>query len=241
MPIKNYGVLRGTAVAGRLDGPRGQKPHYQIHLTAHGIQYRVAVNVVSDQAPSELLFLLDPDFRHPVIAKVAAVADGFTALPPDPGGAALDFIRGGLFRPEDMKAVPVEAPGADNDLTEIFVLHVDEAIIRGADVFAFGSRWGPEPGKPDDFFQFAPGNGIHDIHMNQGSPPPHDHDNGIWQDGCLFIHFPAGNGDERWLAFFLVFQSQFAQTDDRGDPIPGAPKFGPTAPSRGGGDGLASR
>jgi uncharacterized protein YukJ len=217
MPIKSYGVLKGKALEGRLAGKGGNKPHYQIHILADGTDHRIAVNVVSDQSPSELLFLLDPDFRHPALEKIRTVEEGFTPIASQPGGLALDFIRGSLFDPRDMKALPFNAPGPDNDLHEIFDLYVQRAIDREADVYAFGSKWGPEPGKPDDYFGFEPGNGIHDIHLNQGSPPPHKGDNGLWQDGALFIHFPA---EDQWLGFFLAFQSQFAQTDAKGDPIP---------------------
>jgi uncharacterized protein YukJ len=223
MPIKSYGVLKGKAIAGKLEGKNNSKPHYQIHILADGTDHRIAVNVVSDQSPSELLFLLNPDFHHPVLEKIRTIDEGFTPIPSQPGGLALDFIRGSLFDPLEMKALPFNAPGPDNDLAEIFALYVQRAIDRGADVYAFGSKWGPEENKPDQYFGFKPGNGIHDIHLNQGSPPPHKGDNAVWQDGALFIHFPAEN---KWLAFFLAFQSQFAQTDERGDAIPGSPKFG---------------
>lgn len=230
MPIKSYGVLKGKALAGKLAGQNNSKPHFQIHILADGTDHRIAVNVVSDQSPSELLFLLNPDFHHPVLEKIRTLDEGFTPIPSQPGGLALDFIRGSLFDPLEMKALPFNAPGPDNDLAEIFALYVQRAIDRGADVYAFGSKWGPEPGKPDQYFGFEPGNGIHDIHLNQGSPAPHKGDNGVWQDGALFIHFPA---EDKWLGFFLAFQSQFAQTDSHGDPVPGSPKFGK---GTGGGD-----
>ncbi|HSK75982.1 MAG TPA: DUF2278 family protein [Thermoanaerobaculia bacterium] len=232
MPIKRYGVLRGKALAGKLEGQGGRKPHYQIHILADGVDHRIAVNVVSDQSPSELLFLLDPDFRHPQIEKIKTVPVGFTDIPLAPGGLALDFQRSNLFLPADMKALPFDVPGLDNDLNEIFDLYVRRAIERNADVYAFGSKWGPETNKPDAYFHFKPGNGIHDIHMNQGSPPPHKGDNAIWQDGALFIHFPV---EDKWLAFFLAFQSQHAQTDNAGHPVPGSPKFGPASVVVGGG------
>lgn len=234
MPIERYGVLRGKALAGKLQGKPGKKPHYQIHIRAAGVDHRIAVNVVSDQSPSELLFLLDPDFRHPQIEKIRTVPVGFTDIASAPGGLALDFQRSNLFSPQDMKALPFDAPGLDNDLNEIFEIYVRRAIERDADVYAFGSKWGPETNKPDEYFGFTPGNGIHDIHMNQGSPPPHKGDNGIWQDGALFIHFPV---EDKWLAFFLAFQSQHAQTDNAGHLIPGSPKFGPASVVVGGGGG----
>lgn len=223
MTIPHYGVLKGKALAGKLAGNRGKKPHFQIHILAAGVDHRIAVNVVSDQHPSELLFLLVPDFTHPLLADLPALAEGFTALPSEPGGLALDFVRDALFEPTDMKALPFDAPGTGDDLGEIFGLYVQRAIERGADLYAFGSKWGPEEAKPDEYFGFSPGNGIHDIHLNQGSPPPHKDDNGVWQDGALFVHFPT---DDSWLAFFLAFQSQLAHTDDRGDPIEGSGLFG---------------
>lgn len=206
--IPGYGVLRGLAIEAKLEG---DKPHYQIHIKAAGADYRIAVNVMSDEAPSELLFFLDPDFKHPLLAQLPALAEGFTVVPKQPNGIALDFIRGNLFSPEEMKVVPLEHTGPGDDLHQIFEVHVQQAITRKADVYAFGSKWGPEPGKPDEYFGFKPGNGIHDIHMNQGNSGPHAGDNGVWQDGGLFLHFPDEN---RWLAFFLAFQSQTFHTDD---------------------------
>ena len=47
--------------------------------------------------------------------------------------------------------------------------------------------------------------------MNQGSVGQHAGDNEVWQDGGLFLHFPD---EDRWLAFFLAFQSQSFHTDD---------------------------
>jgi uncharacterized protein YukJ len=223
MPIKDYGVLKGRALEGKLAGQGGKKPHFQIHILAEEVHHRIAVNVVSDQEPSELLVLLQDNYRHPILTQVAAVPEGFTRLASPADGPQLDFIRGNLFDSQQMTLLPFDAPGTGNDLNEIFTLHLQRAIERQADIYAFGSKWGPET-KADDYFHFTPGNGIHDIHLNQGSPSPHAGDNGIFQDGALFMHFPA---EDRWLAFFLAFQSQFAQTDSRGNAIAGSPLFGP--------------
>ncbi|WP_431912472.1 DUF2278 family protein [Nonomuraea jabiensis] len=64
-----------------------------------------------------------------------------------------------------------------------------------AQVFVFGERWGPEPGVPDKVFGFRPGNGVHDVHMNQGNSGRFRSDDGVWQDGGLLLHFP---GASRW-------------------------------------------
>jgi hypothetical protein len=60
-------------------------------------------------------------------------------------------------------------------------------------------------------FGFDPGNGVHDVHMNQGNSPRFRVDDGVWQDGGLLLHLP---GESRWVAIFLAFQSQAWHTDD---------------------------
>jgi hypothetical protein len=72
-------------------------------------------------------------------------------------------------------------------------------------------------------FHFTPGNGVHDIHMNQGNAGRFVGDDGVWQDGALLLHYPAEN---RWSALFLAFQSQALHTDDvTGHALPGSRRF----------------
>lgn len=220
MPLKSYGVLRGRPVAKVREGD-SDSPHYQIHVVdAAGTGYRVSVNVLSQQPPSELLYIAAEDFRHPLLDGLPA-ADGWTELPPRPGAANLDFIRGNLFVPTEMRPIPPDVAGPDNDLADRLDHYVERAIADPSVVlFAFGERWGPEVDLPDKIFGFQPGNGVHDIHMNQGNSGRFAGDNGVWQDGGLLLQFPA---ESRWVAVFLAFQSQAWHTDDRtGGPITAA-------------------
>ena len=221
MPLNAYGVLAARAVARRRE--TGDTPHYQIHLTDDaGVSYRAAVNVASQQAPSELLYLADDDLRHPITAPLAGLAPGWHPLPPRGGGPNLDFIRGNLFDLADMRALPPERPGVDNDLSDRLDHYVLRAIADPtAMVYVHGQRWGPEPATPDKIFGFLPGNGVHDVHMNQGNTGRFRGDNGVWQDGALIVHFPSQN---RWVGIFLAFQSQAWHTDDHtGDVLDAAP------------------
>ncbi|RPF30211.1 uncharacterized protein YukJ [Streptomyces sp. Ag109_G2-6] len=222
MPLKKYGVLAARAVDRRREGS-SDTPHYQIHLTDNaGTHYRAAVNVESQQAPSELLYLADDDFRHPVTELLPPAGSGWTALASQPGKASLDFIRGNLFDPASMRLLPPDLAGADNDLADLLDHYVQRAIADPtATLYLFGQRFGPEANIPDKVFGFRPGNGVHDIHMNQGNSGKFRSDNGIWQDGALLVHLPAEN---RWVAVFLAFQSQAWHTDDTtGHPIDTAP------------------
>jgi uncharacterized protein YukJ len=200
-----------------------------VHLVDDGgTDYRIAVNVLSQQSPSELLYLAAEDFRHPVTEHVPT-SGGWTPLPSRPGGANIDFIRGNLFDPALMRPLPPDVAGPENDLADRLDHYVERAIADAeAVVYAFGERWGPEANTPDKIFGFRPGNGVHDIHMNQGNSERFRKDDGVWQDGALLFHFPAA---QRWVAIFLAFQSQAWHTDDTtGHAIGGAPE--PTPANR---------
>ena len=231
MPLEHYGVLKGSVVdARREDDP--DTPHYQVHVRAESTSYRVAVNVKSQLSPSELLFLVDDRFRHPLTTGLPALPHGFTELQREPDSLALDFIRGNLFDRLRVQPLPHNLPGPDNDLSDRVEHYVARARLEhDAEVYTFGERWGPEQDQRDKIFDFVPGNGVHDIHMNQGNDPQFAHDDGVWQDGALVFRFPS---TDQWVAVFLAFQSQAWHTDDvTGHAItePG-PVPGPTEPDR---------
>jgi len=211
MPLRSYGVLVGQVRASRAEGDT-DSPHFQIHVRGGDTDFRVAVNVLSAASPSELLYLADEHVTHPLLAQLPALPDGFSTVPSSAGGIALDFIRGNLFDRTALQVMPATAPGPDNDLADRLAHFVDRAAADpDARLYAFGERWGPEDGVPDKIFGFSPGNGVHDIHMNQGNDGRFTHDDGVWQDGGLLLHFPA---TEQWVAIFLAFQSQKWHTDD---------------------------
>ncbi|WP_153797268.1 DUF2278 family protein [Foetidibacter luteolus] len=233
MPLPNYGVLVGT-VMDKMDSPTamqknpGSKPHYQVLIDANGTKFRIAVNVKSNQQPSDLQFYMSSNYAHPILQHVKQLEPGFSRLPKQPNTAALDYIRGNLFDINDMRIVPTLLGGPNNDLNDIFDAHIQHALdTPGSLVYAFGDRWGPENNARDKYFDFLPGNGIHDIHMNQGNSGSHAGDNGIYQDGGLFIHYPD---EDRWVAMFLKFQSQVVHTVDDDDEDGGTPIDVPVLP-----------
>jgi uncharacterized protein YukJ len=231
VPLKDYGVLKGKAIEVRLGA--GQTPHYQVRIVDDTTDYRIAVNVKSQLAPSEVEYVIVEHYQHPITAAAQQFPLGFTPLQSVPGSGALDYIRSNLFDRTTMRPLPANVAGFDNDLNE----KIDRVMQRAmsderALVHAFGQRWGPEPATKDKYFGFLPGNGIHDIHMNQGNSSRFVQDDGVFQDGGLLIHFPD---QQEWVAAFLKFQSQAWHTDDRtGHTIatPGAtlPATGPVQP-----------
>ena len=212
MSIEKYGVLKGKVIGAKRE-ENLSTPHYQIHIAAGSSQYRIAVNVMSQLKPSELLFLVNDDFSHPITSILTELPAEFTKLQSKPGGEALDYIRSNLFNPAEMRILPHNLPGPENDLSDYVEHYVNRAMQEeDAIIYAFGERWGPETNVPDKIFGFKPGNGIHDIHMNQGNDPSHRNEDGVWQDGALMFHFPSS---QQWVAVFLAFQSQAWHTDDK--------------------------
>ena len=229
MPIARYGLLVGRPLHG-VPG-RGSNAHYQIHVVDDITEYRVAVNVKSQLAPSEVEYLVDDDFRHPITATLGGRVPGFYRLGHQPTDGGLDYIRGNLFDRTAMRPLPTNLPGPDDDLNDQVDRIVQAALAEeDALVYAFGQRWGPEEDQRDKIFGFLPGNGIHDIHMNQGNSGRFVDDDGVWQDGGLLFYFPS---IDRWTAVFLKFQSQSWHTDDvtgHAIPLPPVPPDMPPPP-----------
>ncbi|WP_343713840.1 YukJ family protein [Inquilinus sp.] len=206
MALERYTVLKGRPTDRRLAAEGST--HYHIRIDDGARDHRVAVNVQGSSWPSAVEYVLDPDFEHPVTERLERLPLGLTAIP---RGEGLDYVRGGLFDRSHMRPLPAIRPGPDNDLNE----KIDHIVARAigepaAMLYAFGEPFGPDP-VADHGFGFAPSRGMHNIHMNQGSPEERFRgDNGTGQDGALLIAFPQG----RWAALFLKFQSQSWRTDD---------------------------
>lgn len=220
MEIEQYTLLTGRVTDRRAE-TNGRTPHYQILIDTGLELFRVAVNTRSGanhRSKSDLLYFADDDFRHQITTRLANVDDGPHSIPTPAGGLALDYQRGGMFDRRHMRRVPSSRPGPSNDLIDeldhwVARAHSDPAMR----LHAYGARWGPEMQANDQVFGFKPGNGIHDVHMNQGNWDEHRRENHPWTDGGLIFHDAQ---DNRWCAIFLAFQTQSWHTDEEGNPLP---------------------
>lgn len=204
-----YTVLAGKAVDRRF--ATAKKNHYEIHIRAAGEDYRIAVNVQSVDK-SEVLYFVDPNFSHPLLAQLVAVPEGRQPVPQTSTGIAFDYVRGGYVKQSQMLPLPISVPGDDNDLNDKIDALVQRAMnTAGAVVYAFGSFFKDPPNTKDEYFGFKPSQGIHDVHMNQGNDPKHTGDDGVFHDGVLLFHYPSRN---QWAAVFLAFQNQSWITDN---------------------------
>ena len=214
MPIANYGVLQGQPTAGKV--VTGASTHYQITVQATGGPFTVAVNIESTDG-SEVLYAIVENFQPPDPAELLALSSGMRALPSMPGGLALDFVREQvdgepMITLAEMTLLP-ESEKLGNPLTPLenaVDTLLNQTIADKGTIFAFGSAYA-DSGQVD---------GIHDIHMNQGNPlGTFGKDNGIWQDGAIFIYLPSA---ESWTAVFIAFQTESWNTDSAGNPLSNA-------------------
>ncbi len=125
---------------------------------------------MQSQDGSQVEYVVKVAFAHPLLQEIHELKPGFHRLESKPGGLGLDFIRGNLADRKEFVPLPFSAPGPDNDLNE----KLDHSVQRAmADETALPARLrgalGSESGAKDKIFGFLPGNGIHDIHMNQGN------------------------------------------------------------------------
>lgn len=213
MTLKQYGILKGVVTGHKRDA---DDDHYQILVEAGTKLHRIASNVKSaaKNAPSTVLFWTTTSIPEELKKGLRKIREGNTAVASKPGGLALDYVRSGWIKTSKMVPVPPDQPGVDNDLKD----KLEDAIVKamaesGSTIYAFGEKWGPEVNKADKYFKFKPGNGIHDIHMNQGNEGKYKKDNGVYQDGAIMIEYPG----DKWRAFFFAFQSQTFDTDANGD------------------------
>jgi uncharacterized protein YukJ len=219
--MKNYGVLKGTALEYKRDDD--QDPHSELMMDVAGVKYRIAINVRSSRGPVQkrlIEYLIVHDIKHPIVDRARELPNGWNDLKDGvKDESSIDYIRSNIFRATDMKPVTHLAPGPNNDLFEYVEDFLQRAITeKGAMVYAFGEKWGPEADKEDQYFKFLPGNGVHLIHMNQGGA---GENNGTYRDGALIIDFPQSGTAS---ALFLKFQNQAWHTDEQAaTPIDQAP------------------
>ncbi len=210
MPIPNYSAIKGDPQRGEVAFNRaGKNPHYRIYMQ-DGTQ--VDVNIESSDG-SEILYVIYDRFVPPNPDLLNELAMGITPVDRVPGGLALDYVReqvGGNFmvQQSDMTLLPIPDQNPQDQLKNVVISMLNQATADPDGlIYAFGSAYSDPTGAA----------GVHNIHMNQGNPlnAAFSDDNGIWQDGGLFVHLPS---NDQWMALFIAFQTQSWRTNDSGDP-----------------------
>jgi uncharacterized protein YukJ len=189
--------------------------HLHVSMLVDGDQWDVAINVGTNDDDDLLKYKLVFDFRHPIIQTLADAEAGAHDLTGQNALPALDFLRRadllddtGKWRDSDV----MDGSDATEPAATLKRL-LSRAHRDDLDVYVFGRF-------------YSEGNGIHDVHLNQGSTKgfihrpgddSNDH-NDIWQDGAVMVNV----GEPEWAAYFSAFNQQLVPTDELGNPLPGS-------------------
>jgi uncharacterized protein YukJ len=228
MALPEYGLLIGKITASRPKRPGN--PHWLLFVQPGDTQhppYRVAVNLQEtehDKAPELQYRIVKFGGRGRAAQAGNALVKTLTRLrtmpsfmtfvtaDSDPSVPRLDFVRGGIFDPDDF----TDLPAGSNSLREEFEAAVNASEQSSAAVAVFGTGYPIDQtvkrGVPTGF------TGIENVHMNQGAlnqinSAPHYLQNGPNQDGGIIFLFPDGA-----KGFFVKFRSQMTSTDAKGNP-----------------------
>ncbi|KJC57930.1 hypothetical protein UP10_27200 [Bradyrhizobium sp. LTSPM299] len=195
---------------------RGHETQFHLHcnLDVDGAKWDVAINVGTNDADDLLKYKLVFDFRHPIIQTLAAANSGSQALTGQKALPALDFLRSDLLANTGKWRDSDVMDGSD-DIEPAASLKrlLSRAHQESRDVYIFGRF-------------FEQGDGLHDVHLNQGSSKgfvhrpgddSNDH-NDVWQDGAVMVDL----GEPEWAAYVSAFNQQLVPTDDLGNPLPDA-------------------
>ena len=210
-----YGVLKCTlASACRMQRAK-HKSEFQYHLHADlkvegsAQAWDVAVNVGTNDADDLLRYRLVLDYHHPLTQTLSALPKGLKELTGTQTLPALDFLRSDVLA-ETGKWRDSDVMDGSEDAEPYASLKrlLDQAFGAGWNVYFFGRLY------------TTGGDGIHDIHMNQGSSggfvnagDDHNDHNDIWQDGAVIVEMT----DSTWGGYFTAFTQQAVPTDDLGN------------------------
>ncbi|REG49562.1 uncharacterized protein YukJ [Paraburkholderia sp. BL6669N2] len=225
----NYSCLKGKI--DRFKPAPAGNPHLWMLIDAGSDSFFATVNVQSSKgmpglpvAESYLNFLVDEDFRHPIVAHLRQLKSGLADQERSYAAGAVDYIKGNLFDPRKMRVLPSQSSGGD-DLVHRLSALLGLAREQNDDIVIVGSQFRTSRGQTDAVFGETPQFGIDNTHMAQGDPPAIDkklHENGTWHDGAIFL---LSTNTDRVTAIFLAFQTQAWQTDAEGQPLDGTTGF----------------
>jgi hypothetical protein len=203
-----YGVVVGDFTGYTTE--QGQWYHVDMNIQAGKSVYQAAVDV--NEVNGNFQYQIFNNLDQSLFANIAALPDGWHNLAPNATSGAMDYARSPIFqKPLGCLAVFWSVWDA------IFRTNIQVwqnvtgnaagvaliAMVQGSKkVYAFGAP-------------YTTGLGVHDVHCNQGDPPgPHQADDGIWQDGCVF----ALKADGSLSAYLGKFATQTLTTNNQGLP-----------------------
>lgn len=206
--LPSYGVVVGNFTTYTTE--QGQWYHVDMNIEVGDSTYQAAVDV--NEINGQFQYLIFNNLDLSLFTPISALPDGWYPLAPTPTSGAMDYARSPIFqRPLGCLNIlwgVIDSIFRTNiqTWTNVTGNEAGEALVAmvsgSKKVYAFGAP-------------YTTGLGVHDVHCNQGDPPgPHQADDGIWQDGCVF----ALKADGSLSAYLGKFTTQTLNTNNQGLP-----------------------
>lgn len=230
---KKYGVLKArvTQVEGEFTSHKSGMSHYNLicNDSVSGLDYQINIDIQSEvSANVKMLILKDFDTKTQLPSAFETITPGFTPLPCQPGGLALDLIHQPIFTVNQLKdSHPQNAAKIAAGLNE-FIQVGTQLVVFGTYYDDSDHQYHQQFITEDESYrdhhmygvrrhreQQRPSRGVDDVHLNQGTPSIQfqSKDNGVYQDGALFIRNPDGD----YTACFFAFAGQCFDTNQQGN------------------------
>ncbi|MCC8482985.1 MAG: YukJ family protein [Rickettsia endosymbiont of Labidopullus appendiculatus] len=215
--LANYSYLKGIVSQDLEDRTKYTMTHHNLIVQANQLYYQVNIDTQSDSRANVKLYYVDQLNNNELLTNLAKLGnEGLFRLDKLNQAYRLDYFRSGILQIDYLKNSLVKS------WQEISSL-LDAHIIRGTKICILGESYDdtetravvPYGLQLKQQHSQLPPRGIHDIHLNQGNYNPHSKDNGIYQDGAIFIETPNNS----IKAFFFMFDEQSLNTDDSGNPV----------------------
>ncbi|MDN3030121.1 MAG: DUF2278 family protein [Candidatus Tisiphia sp.] len=215
--LKNYTCVKGTVLEDLEDSTKHTMTHHNFIVQANQLDYQVNIDIQSDSRANVKLYYVDQLNNNELLTNLAKLGnEGLFRLDKLNQAYRLDYFRSGILPVDYLKNTLAKSW---QEISSLLDMH----IIRGTKICILGESYDdtetrevvPYGLQLKQQHSQLPPRGIHDIHLNQGNYNPHSKDNGIYQDGAIFIETPNNS----IKAFFFMFDEQSLNTDDSGNPV----------------------
>ena len=216
MPLPNYGVLCGTFDHFTKENPDnfGKWYHGFIYVNTPNGMYECAVDVNSPTGNFEYMMLGGLDKN--MFTSISGLSNGYHELPRNPSSGAIDYVRSPFVNQAKGCLALILAfwNSIFGSNKKVWTINAGTEALDKLQNMITGSQRIYVFGAPYTYG----GNGVHDIHMNQGDPPGSQWypANGIWQDCCVIADKP---GEDKLFGYFGKFVNQSLNTNNNGNPV----------------------
>lgn len=212
-----YALLKGRVTKDLEDKVRKRMTHHNLIVSANDVEYQFNIDVQSSVVPNVKMLYVE-EFNSRILSFLDSLEEGLSMLGELSNDYRLDYLRNDVLKPEDFEHIE---PKPWEELSSL----LDQHVKVGCEIYCLGDYYDDEQSRTHiphglhlrQQYEYLPPRGIHDAHLNQGTPfiMPQCRHNGIYQDGAVLVR----TADNKMKGLFFVFTSQALRTDDSGNPI----------------------